>query len=74
MSIISKLKDSRLKGRGGSDYPVGQKWQMVKSMQQKSFIICNAAESEPGVFKDGYINVFLNISKDNYCQHGQVIP
>lgn len=53
--IISKLKESNLRGRGGADYPVGQKWQMVKNQNRQSFIICNAAESEPGVFKDGYI-------------------
>lgn len=55
-NIIKKLKDSDLKGRGGGAFPTGLKWEMVKKAKtRKKYIICNASEGEPGVFKDGFI-------------------
>ena len=54
--IIQKLKQSGLTGRSGSGFPVWQKWQAVAEAQSpKKYIICNASEGEPLVFKDGYI-------------------
>lgn len=54
--IILKLKESRLLGKSGSDFPTGLKWEMVKRAKaKKKYIICNAAEGEPNVFKDGFI-------------------
>jgi NADH:ubiquinone oxidoreductase subunit F (NADH-binding) len=54
--IIQRLEDSGLKGRGGADFPTTLKWKMVKEEKaEKKFVICNASEGEPGVFKDGYI-------------------
>lgn len=56
MDIISKLKENELCGRGGAAFPTGLKWQMVKSAKtEKKYIICNASEGEPDVFKDGFI-------------------
>lgn len=56
MDIIEKLKNSNLTGRSGSDFPTGLKWEMVKNAQaEKKYIICNASEGEPSVFKDGFI-------------------
>ena len=55
-SIIAKLKQSGLKGRSGSNFPVWQKWETVKNFKGlKKYIICNASEGEPEVFKDGFI-------------------
>lgn len=55
-SIIIKLKDNNLLGRGGASFPVWMKWsQVLEQKADKKYIICNGAEGEPGVFKDGYI-------------------
>ncbi len=55
-SIIEKLKASNLLGRGGAAYPTWQKWTAVKEAKaDKKYIICNASEGEPGVYKDGFI-------------------
>lgn len=54
--IISKLKKSGLRGRSGSSFPTGLKWESVKKAKaKKKYIICNAAEGEPEVFKDDFI-------------------
>ncbi len=54
--ILSRIKKSRLVGRGGAGFPTASKWEMVrKAVGQKKYIICNAAEGEPGVKKDYYI-------------------
>ncbi|MFA5431791.1 MAG: NADH-ubiquinone oxidoreductase-F iron-sulfur binding region domain-containing protein [Candidatus Paceibacterota bacterium] len=54
--IIEKLKESGLKGRGGGGFPVGLKWELAKKAKGKiKYVICNASEGEPNVFKDGYI-------------------
>jgi len=54
--IIEKLKESGLKGRGGGAFPVGLKWELAKKAKGKiKYVICNASEGEPNVFKDGYL-------------------
>jgi|WetSurMetagenome_2_1015567.scaffolds.fasta_scaffold13046_4 NADH:ubiquinone oxidoreductase subunit F (NADH-binding) len=56
MDIITKLKEAGLKGCGGASYPTADKWQAVKdAFGPKKYVICNASEGEPNVFKDGYI-------------------
>lgn len=56
MDIVNKIKKAKLIGRGGAGFPTGDKWEMVKNAKGgKKFVICNAAEGEPKVFKDGYI-------------------
>ena len=56
MEIITKLKKSNLLGRGGASFPTGLKWEAVKKEKaDKKYIICNASEGEPGVFKDKLI-------------------
>lgn len=49
-------------GRGGACFPTAEKWLSVaKALESKSaenkkcYVVCNAAEGEPGVAKDGYI-------------------
>lgn len=55
-NIITKLKRSNLLGRGGANFPTGLKWEMIKQAKaKKKYIICNASEGEPNVFKDGFI-------------------
>jgi NADH:ubiquinone oxidoreductase subunit F (NADH-binding) len=54
--IIAKLKSANLLGRGGAGFAVHQKWQMVKEAPgEKKYVICNASEGEPDVFKDGWL-------------------
>ena len=55
-TIITLLRDSGLKGRGGGAFPVWKKWDMVqKAPGEKKYIICNADEGEPDSLKDRYI-------------------
>ncbi|MCX7778927.1 MAG: hypothetical protein N2259_01630 [Patescibacteria group bacterium] len=54
--IIIKLKKTNLTGRGGAAFPTWLKWQAVKKAKsEKKYVICNASEGEPGVYKDGFI-------------------
>ncbi|SCZ06423.1 complex I 51 kDa subunit family protein [Alkaliphilus peptidifermentans] len=51
--IVSLIKDSNLKGRGGASFPTGLKWQLVAAeIATEKYVICNADEGEPGTFKD----------------------
>ena len=54
--IISELKDSGLKGRGGAGFPTGVKWEIAADQESsQKHMICNAAEGEVGTFKDRYL-------------------
>lgn len=51
--IISLLKDSNLRGRGGAGFPTGLKWSFVaKEPSDQKYVICNADEGEPATNKD----------------------
>lgn len=51
---IAQVRESRLRGRGGGGFPTGMKWASVADAPegQLRFVVCNAAEGEPGTFKD----------------------
>ncbi len=54
--IISAVRESRLKGRGGAGFPTATKWQLAAAaIGEKKFVVCNADEGEPGTFKDRYL-------------------
>ena len=54
--LISVVKDSGLKGRGGAGFPTGLKWEFgAAEKQEPKYIMCNADEGEPGTFKDRLI-------------------
>ncbi len=54
--IVSELKESGLKGRGGAAFPTGLKWDFALAEESaKKYIVCNADEGEPGTFKDRYL-------------------
>ncbi len=56
IDIVSEVKTSGLRGRGGAGFPCGVKWSFIKQDEKKPiYLICNADESEPGTFKDRYI-------------------
>ena len=51
--IISEVKASGLRGRGGAGFPTGLKWSfMPKADFRPSYLVVNADESEPGSCKD----------------------
>ncbi len=51
--LIDTIKKSGLRGRGGSGFPTGIKWEACLNAQSdQKYIICNADEGDPGVFKD----------------------
>lgn len=55
-NIIEKIKEAGLKGRGGAGFPTATKWELVKKAKGKDkYVVCNASEGEPNVFKDGHI-------------------
>ena len=52
-AIIDELATAGLTGRGGAGFPTGTKWRAVQQeAATQKYIICNADESEPLVFKD----------------------
>ncbi len=51
--IVSELEASGLRGRGGAGFPTGTKWRTVfEARGGERAVVCNAAEGEPGTFKD----------------------
>lgn len=54
--IINKIKESKLRGRGGAGFPTGIKWEYANSIESDvKFVICNGDEGEPGTFKDRFL-------------------
>ena len=54
--IISEMKASSLRGRGGAGFPAGMKWSFVPKVSDKpKYILFNGDESEPGTCKDHLI-------------------
>jgi NADH:ubiquinone oxidoreductase subunit F (NADH-binding)/NADH:ubiquinone oxidoreductase subunit E len=53
VAVLSEVETSGLQGRGGAGFPVGRKWRFVASEKRTPrYIVCNADESEPMIFKD----------------------
>ncbi len=53
--IISEVKESGLRGRGGAGFPTGLKWSFMPKERpagQPAYLVVNADESEPGTCKD----------------------
>ncbi len=50
--IVTEVKNSELRGRGGAGFPCGMKWSfLAKGTGKPIYLICNADESEPGHFQ-----------------------
>jgi NADH-quinone oxidoreductase subunit F len=50
---IAVIAESGLRGRGGGGFPTGRKWAGIAAQERtRRFVVCNAAEGEPGTFKD----------------------
>jgi NADH-quinone oxidoreductase subunit F len=51
--LVTLLKDSGLRGRGGAGFPTGVKWSFMPPNEDKPhYLVINADEGEPGTCKD----------------------
>jgi NADH:ubiquinone oxidoreductase subunit F (NADH-binding)/Pyruvate/2-oxoacid:ferredoxin oxidoreductase delta subunit len=51
--ICELVDESGLRGRGGGGYNTGKKWYVANNtVSDQKYLICNAAESDPGAFMD----------------------
>ena len=51
--VISEIKESGLKGRGGAGFPTWFKWDAArKTPGDIKYVVCNADEGDPGAFMD----------------------
>jgi NADH-quinone oxidoreductase subunit F len=53
--VLTEVKNSNLRGRGGAGFPTAQKWSFVPvgpEAPHPKYIVINADEMEPGTFKD----------------------
>ena len=52
-AVITEVKESGLRGRGGAGFPTGMKWGFIPQDNPKpKYLVVNADESEPGTCKD----------------------
>ena len=51
--VLSLVKDSGLRGRGGAGFPTGLKWEILhNNTSEEKYLICNGDEGDPGAFMD----------------------
>ena len=51
--VITEIKQSGLRGRGGAGFPTGLKWELGrKAPGDIKYLVCNADEGDPGAFMD----------------------
>ena len=53
--VIEQVLESGLQGRGGAYFPPARKWQGARAFPEPRFLVVNAEEGEPGLFKDRHI-------------------
>ena len=52
-AVAAEVRAAGLRGRGGAGFPTGLKWQgLQRDDSAAKFVVCNAAEGEPGTYKD----------------------
>ena len=55
-SLLTELKESGLRGRGGAGFPIAFKLESCRNTDGKQkFIVCNADEGDPGAYSDRYL-------------------
>ncbi len=55
-ALLSEIKTSKLRGRGGAGFPLATKWQSCREVDATpKYIVCNADEGDPGAFSDRYL-------------------
>jgi NADH-quinone oxidoreductase subunit F len=51
--VITEIKASGLRGRGGAGFSTGQKWALCRrSPGEVKYVLCNGDEGDPGAFMD----------------------
>lgn len=51
--VIAQVRAANLRGRGGAGFPTATKWASIRAEAcPTKYLVCNAAEGEPGTFKD----------------------
>lgn len=56
VELLSQLKDSGLRGRGGAGFSMAFKLESCKNVvSETKYIVCNADEGDPGAYSDRYI-------------------
>ncbi len=51
--VITEIKTSGLRGRGGAGFPTGTKWELAAAIDTaEKIVICNADEGDPGAYMD----------------------
>lgn len=53
--VIDEVTASDLRGRGGAYFPTGTKWRSARGFAAPRYVVVNAEEGEPGVFKDRHL-------------------
>lgn len=55
-TLLSEVTSSGLRGRGGAGFSTGKKWETLMNHPCSiRYAVCNAAEGEPGTFKDRWL-------------------
>ena len=54
-AIVSTVADAGLLGRGGAYFAVASKWRGARAHPAPRYLVVNAEEGEPGVFKDRHL-------------------
>jgi NADH-quinone oxidoreductase subunit F len=68
--VVTTVKDSGLRGRGGAGFPTGLKWSFLPKPDGKPrYLVVNADESEPGTCKD----IPLMLATPQYLIEGVII-
>ena len=53
--VIALVREAGLRGRGGAYFPVHIKWSSARANPGPRYLVVNAEEGEPGVFKDRHL-------------------
>ncbi len=72
--VITLVKDSGLRGRGGAGFPTGTKWSFIPQDEtgagaKPHYLVINADESEPGTCKD----IPLMLTTPHFLVEGAII-
>lgn len=52
-AVITEIKESGLRGRGGAGFPTHMKWSLTRqAVGEVKYVVCNADEGDPGAFMD----------------------
>ncbi|NLD36688.1 MAG: 4Fe-4S binding protein [Desulfatiglans sp.] len=53
VEVITEIKKSGLRGRGGAGFPTGNKWAFTQQADgDVKYVVCNADEGDPGAYMD----------------------